>query len=172
MLKGTGILLILLGSTGLGLTMAGELEKRIEELQTLQQLMLLLRSEIRYMHQPLPEAFLRMGREAPEPFGDFFMRTAAALQKRDGQTAGRIWTENLGILLPRLHLERHEVQELRELGNMLGYLDVEMQLNVLDYYLEKLKNSTEQARETAKSRKKVYRYLGVLGGAALVLFII
>lgn len=172
MLKGIGILLILLGSTGLGAVKAGELEKRMEELQTLQQLMLLLRSEIRYMHRPLPEAFLCMGRDAPEPFGDFFRRTAAALQKRDGQTAGRIWRENLRTLLPCLHLERQEVRELRELGSMLGYLDVEMQLNVLDYYLERLKNSTEQAWETAKSRKKVYRYLGILGGAALVLFII
>ena len=50
-------------------------------------------------------------------------------------------------------------------------LDVEMQVNTLDHYLEQLKLSTAQAAETAKSRRRIYRYLGALGGAALVILI-
>jgi len=172
MLKGAGIVMILLGSTGLGLTMAGELEKRIVELQQLQQLMMLLRSEIRYMHQPLPEAFLHLSGGAPQPFGNFFVQTAKDLQKRDGQTAGQIWTRNLQVFLSGLHLNRKDIQDLQDLGNMLGCLDVEMQLNALDYYLEQLRCSAERAAETSRSRKKLYQYLGILGGAALVIFII
>ena len=56
MLKAVGILCILAGSTGLGMSMARELELRIEELLQLQKLMLRLRGEIRYMHRTLPEA--------------------------------------------------------------------------------------------------------------------
>ena len=57
MLKALGILCILAGSTGIGFLYAQELELRMAELQQIQQLLLLLRGEIRYMHQPLPEAF-------------------------------------------------------------------------------------------------------------------
>jgi stage III sporulation protein AB len=54
---------------------------------------------------------------------------------------------------------------------MLGYLDVEMQVDTLDHYLEQLKLSSAQAMETAKSRRRMYQYLGALGGAALVILI-
>ena len=172
MLKGIGILLILSGSTGLGLTLAGELEKRIRELRVLQQLMMVLRGEIRCMHRPLPEAFLRLGGTAPEPFGEFFLRTAKDLQQRNGQTARQIWADNLEKCLGSLHIGPQERQELLELGNMLGYLDVEMQLNALDYYLERLSGSVERAVETSKGRRRLYQYLGVMGGIMLVIFII
>ena len=52
MLKFVGMLLVLGGSTGIGISMAKELDQRIEELRILQQLILALRGEIRYRHLP------------------------------------------------------------------------------------------------------------------------
>ena len=72
MLKAVGILCILAGSTGLGMSMARELELRIEELLQLQKLMLRLRGEIRYMHRTLPEAFFNLAGSASPPFSVFF----------------------------------------------------------------------------------------------------
>lgn len=172
MLKGIGIVFILAGSAGLGFSMAADLRRRMQELQTLRQVMLVLRSEIRYMHQPLPEAFLNLSRSAPAPFAEFFRRTAEDLQQRKGQTARQIWGLNLKKYLSGLHLGRQESQELLELGNMLGCLDVEMQLNALDYYLEQLKAASGRAAEAAESRRRLYQYLGILSGAALAVFII
>lgn len=171
MLKLLGILCILSGSTGLGISFARELDLRIQELSQMQQLMLLLRGEIRYMHQPLPEAFLHLSGNAPVPFREFFSHTAEDLQQRNGQTAEEIWKRNLKQYLPGLHLGRQEIKDLEKLGGMLGYLDVEMQVNALDYYLEQLKLSACHARETAKNRRKLYQYMGALGGAALVILV-
>lgn len=95
MLKAVGILCILAGSTGLGMSMARELELRIEELLQLQKLMLRLRGEIRYMHRTLPEAFFNLAGSASPPFSDFFRQTSLELQDRSGQTAEEIWTRNL-----------------------------------------------------------------------------
>ncbi len=72
MLKALGMVCILAGSTGIGILCAAELDLRIRELEELEQRMLLLKGEIRYMHQPLPEAFLHLSAGAPPPFGDFF----------------------------------------------------------------------------------------------------
>lgn len=172
MLKGIGIICILFGSTGLGFTVARELEKRVRELQELRQIMMLLQGEIRYMHQPLPEAFSRLGHGAPEPFRDFFLGTAEDLHRRNGQTAEQIWKKNRKAHLSGLHLSRQEQKEFEELGSMLGYLDVEMQLNALDYYLEQLRQSVTRASETWNSRRRLYQYLGVLSGLMLIIFII
>jgi len=171
MLKIFGILCILSGSTGIGLTCARELELRITELQELQQALLQLRGEIRYMHQPLAEAFLHIAGNAPEPFRKFFLHTAGDLQKRNGQTAEEIWGRNLKNDMAELHVSRKEMGELKKLGSMLGYLDVEMQISALDYYLEQLRLSVEQAREAAGNRRRLYQYMGILGGAALVILI-
>lgn len=171
MLKLLGIICILSGSTGLGLSFARELDLRIQELSQIQQLMLLLRGEIRYMHQPLPEAFLHLSGNAPAPFREFFSHMAEDLQQRNGQTAEEIWKRNLKQYFWGLHLNRQEMKDLEKLGGMLGYLDVEMQVNALDYYLEQLRLSVCHAQEAAKSRRKLYQYMGVLGGAALVILV-
>ncbi|MBS6397524.1 MAG: stage III sporulation protein AB [Clostridiales bacterium] len=171
MLRLTGMVCILCGSTGLGLAFARDLDLRIEELNQLRQLMLLLRGEIRYMHQPLPEAFLHLAADSFGCFGEFFRQTGQDLIRRDGQTSEEIWKRNLKQYVPGLHMTGQEQRELEKLGSMLGYLDVEMQLNALDYYLEQLKVSLEQAAEAVGSRRKLYQYLGVLGGMALVILI-
>lgn len=171
MLKILGIFCILSGSTGLGLACARELELRITELLQLQQMMLLLQGGIRYMHQPLPDAFLNLSGNAPDPFRSFFFYTARDLQRRSGQTAEEIWRRNLKKYFSGLHISRQEQKDLEKLGSMLGYLDVKMQVNALDYYLEQLRLSVEQARKVSESRRKLYQYMGVLGGAALVILI-
>lgn len=171
MLKILGIICILSGSTGLGLICAGELELRIAELLQLRQTMILLRSEIRYMHQPLPEAFLHISGNAPSPFRDFFLHTAQDLHRRNGQTAEEIWTRNLKRYFSGLHISEQEQKDLEKLGSMLGYLDVEMQMNALDYYLEQLELAGQQAQEASRSRRRLYQYMGVLGGAALAILI-
>ncbi len=170
--KGIGVLFILCGSAGMGFAMAGDLDQRLRELEQLRQLVMLLKGEIRYAHRPLPEAFLHLGEDAPAPFGDFFLRTGRDLGRRSGRSAGQIWTENMDHLAGSLHLNRQELRELRELGNLLGCPDVERQLGALDYYLERLGLAAADAAQTAGERKRLYRYLGVLGGAALTIFLL
>lgn len=171
MLKGLGMLCILAGSTGIGMSMAKELDLRIGELVALRHLMLSLRGEIRHMHQPLPEAFSHLADQAPAPFEAFFSGTAKELEMRCGSTAEEVWNRNLEKYLSDIHLSRQERLEFQKLGSMLGYLDVEMQVDTLDYYLEQLKLSTAQAMEAAKSRRRLYQYMGMLGGAALIILI-
>lgn len=172
MLKILSAFCILAGSTGTGLCLARELEQRIRELLELQQLMLRLRGEIRYAHEPLPEAFLHLGMGNRGTFAEFFLKTAEDLQERKGRTAEQIWQENLSNIFSGLHLSSREKEDLVRLGGSLGSLDVEMQLNMLDYYLEQLRNSIEQAAETSRSRRKLYQYLGILSGLMLVILVI
>lgn len=171
MLKLLGILCILSGSTGFGLLCAQELELRIQELQKLQEVVLLLRGEIRYVRCPLCELFFHAGASTGEPFESFFIQTAEDLQQRNGQTSEEIWKKNMRKYLSGLHISRSEYQDLEKLGSMLGCLDAGMQINALDYYEEQLRLSCGQAREASRSRRRLYQYMGALAGAALVILI-
>ncbi|MCD8361865.1 MAG: stage III sporulation protein AB [Lachnospiraceae bacterium] len=167
-----GILLLLAGTGGLGMRMADELDMRIRELQSLQQIVLLLNGEIRYLHRPLPEAFSSVEKRSQPPFQDFFRRVAEDLRRRNGQSAQIIWERNLKSCVRELHLTEQDVRELKELGGMLGCLDVKQQLGALDYYQENLNRALDDAVEDAKKRKKLYRYLGILSGALVAVFIL
>ena len=123
------------------------------------------------MHQPLPEAFAGLAEKASEPFGTFFAGTAEELELRRGSTAEEVWRRNLQKDLNDLHLSAGELEAFADLGSMLGYLDVDMQLNALDYYLEQLKESSLRATEVSKTQKKLYQSMGILGGAALAVLV-
>ncbi len=171
MVKLIGIVCIIAGSTGVGMSCAQDLELRIAELAQIRQLVILLKGELRYMHQPLPEAFLHLSEKAASPFREFFVKAAEDMVERKGRSVENIWKQYLPECVSRLHITRQEIKELEKLGNVLGYLDVEMQINTLDYYLEQLEWSSTQAQEASRSRRKLYQYMGILGGAALSILI-
>ena len=172
MLKMLGILCILTGSCGIGFTMAAELDARIRELLQLQKLTIRLRNEIRYMHRTLPDAFAVLAGGSGTPFREFFGAVSARLRGGSGQTAEEIWKESMEKYLSVLHLAGQDLAELEKLGGMLGCLDVEMQLNALDYYLDQLMQSEQRAEQAAEKQKRLYRYLGILSGAVLTILII
>ena len=90
---------------------------------------------------------------------------------RMGQTAGEIWNRNLNGIRKMLFLTKKEQQDLEEFGQLLGRMDMPMQLSAIQFYQEKIALSLAEAKEMAGNRQRLYRYLGALGGAALVLVI-
>ena len=154
MLKIMGWSLILVGGLGFGDAAARELGKRVAQLEELQRLLLILQGEIRCVRLTLPAVCELLAKDAKAPFQQFFWKVSEDLGKRTGQTAGEIWSRNL-----------------KEIGQLLGRMDMPMQLSAIQFYQEKIMLSLAEAKAAADSRQKLYRYLGALGGAALVLVI-
>ena len=154
MLKIMGWCLILAGGLGFGDAAARELRKRVAQLEELQRLLLILQGEIRCVRLTLPAVCELLAKDAKAPFQQFFWKVSEDLGKRTGQTAGEIWSRNL-----------------KEFGQLLGRMDMPMQLSAIQFYQEKIMLSLAEAKAAADSRQKLYRYLGALGGAALVLVI-
>ena len=115
--------------------------------------------------------FMQLAKDAKAPFQQFFWKVSEDLGKRTGQTAGEIWSRNLKEIQKLLFLTKKEQQDLEEFGQLLGRMDMPMQLSAIQFYQEKIMLSLAEAKAAANSRQKLYRYLGALGGAALVLVI-
>ena len=56
-------------------------------------------------------------------------------------------------------------------NNERKYIGIVFQINGLDYYLEQLKLSEQYAREAASDRRRLYQYMGILGGIGIVILI-
>ena len=62
--------------------------------------------------------------------------------------------------------DRHELEEL---GNTLGYLDVDMQLQALKLYQSRLDQSIRSWEREKEKRTRLYPILGVISGLLICL---
>ena len=63
-------------------------------------------------------------------------------------------------------------KEWLTLGENLGYLDMEMQLHMLEIFQTHLSESMEEEREEVKRQSKLSRILGVMSGIFLTVLLI
>lgn len=172
MLKLVGAVLILASATGLGISYSLDLKKRCMELRLLKQLVYLLRGELKYTRTPLPDAFGHMAERMREPFSAFLRSMERELGNLEGKTFGELWRGQIDRELAGTFLKKEDKEQLKTLGEVLGYLDLEMQLNSLDLYLEQLDLSILEAQEAIRTKRKLYQSLGVAGGIFLILLLL
>ncbi|MCI8599173.1 MAG: hypothetical protein HFJ10_12170 [Lachnospiraceae bacterium] len=172
MLKIMGALMILASATGIGVSCSMDLKKYCMELRLLKQLLYMLRGEIKYTKTPLAEAFERIAVRLPEPFSTFLRQTAQEMENLDGRTFGELWREQIRTGLPGTHLKKDDKEQLGALGEVLGYLDLEMQVSSIELYLEQLEISIRSAQDAITAKQKLYQSLGVAGGIFLVILLV
>ena len=172
MLKIIGIGLVICGSTATGLAISRDMEKRILELNELQKMLKMLAGEIGYANATLAESFHHVAKRIKKPFSCFLENMALHMEAFLGHPMQEIFQRHVEEDLSHTALLAEDLEQLVRFGEQLGYLDVKMQLNAIAMYERQLCDTCTQAREVFKSKSKVCRYLGVMGGLFLaVLFV-
>lgn len=172
MLRLLGAVLVIAFSTGYGFTMGVEVKQRLEELRALKKLVLMLRGEIKYAKAPLPEAFQNMGGRLKEPFQSWCNRMSEELFSLSGKNFLEIWEKHIKEDLGKSRLKKEDLKLLASLGEQIGYLDVQMQLNNIDLYVEQLEVEIRQAKAEAAKKVRIYQCLGTMAGILFVIFMI
>lgn len=172
MIKIIGAILVVCASWGIGLHMSQILEVRLKELIELKRGLELIRGEIRYQLTPLPETFTVTSTKMKKPFSNVFFNIGETLEARGGQSFACIWKEKWEEASVLLHLEKEDMELLYTLGTSLGYLDKEMQVNAIDFFLAQVDERMEEAKNNIHSKKKVYQTLGLMGGFLVVIVLI
>lgn len=172
MIRTAALALIAVSCAGLGFVKSQALSARIRDLMLLRKILRLLTGEISYAGTPLPEAFYRIGCKMEMPFRDFLQDLSVDMGKYDGASFSEIFNRNTDCHLKETRLTREDLEEWKEFGRMLGYLDREMQLATLKSFDETLAEKISELKEGLPAQKKLYRSLGVLGGLFLVIFLV
>lgn len=170
MLKMWGLCFLFLGCLIFGLTKSANLHKRLELLEELRRVLMLLSGEIRYIHSPLPEAFRRVGQKAAEPFGTFFKAVADDMEGDEKKPLWELFQKERRRFQGTA-LQKEDIELLLELGKQMGYLDITMQLRTLELYGTMLEEVIQKAAGDYSGKARMYRYLGVLGGLFLVVLL-
>lgn len=167
-----GIVVVLLASCGLGFRISYELIYRIEDLQQIKRVIVMLRGEIKYANAPLNEALSSIAFRVPVPWKDLLMEMTETMEACDGNTFASIFQTMQKKYLDGTSLLPNDRNRLVEFGANLGYLDKEMQIGSIDLYLEDLEEQIKEAGEKVEKNGKLYRIMGMAVGVMILLIIL
>lgn len=172
MMKMAGALLIT-GTTSLwGIKEASKVKNQLKHMKCLQKIICLIQSEIRYSKAYLGEIFWKIGQSAEEPYKSWLLEMSKKANTFSGESFEDIWKGSVEKNLKILELPVCELEALKSLGNQLGYADVQIQVKLLDIYLEHLEYTISEVQEEIKGKTRLYHCLGVMSGLliSIVLF--
>lgn len=168
-IKILGAALVIISSSGLGFYMAAQWGEHLKTLEKLKKMIFLLKGEIVYANSPLTEAFERTGKKAGGGIGDLFLAVSERLMEQHGEPFFTVWQDEIDKLPKEVCLSREDKQNLKGLGEHLGYLDMDMQERNILLYLEQLDLSINYLRKHKQEKSRLYTTLGIMGGLFLTI---
>jgi stage III sporulation protein AB len=171
MIKLLGALLVLVASTATGFAFAAKVAKRPLQIRELRMCLSLLRTEIDYGSRLLTEAFSRIAETGEGPVRKLFGKVADRLKEADGLSVSECLRETLDAHWEETSLGREEKQVLLRLGEVLGASSRPDQLHHLEMAERHLAAEEDKARDERDRFVKMYRTVGILAGALLVILL-
>lgn len=171
MLKTIGILLVVLGASGAGFSMALSVQRNVTVTQQLISSLEQMKNEMLYRKTPLPELMRVLSVTSKGPAAVFFCKVADDLFLRQEASVFAIVKKNLALMSATAFSPsvRHV---LMNLGSGLGKYDLEGQTRAIDLALTRLRDILEQSMLEQRGRAKSYCTLGVCAGLAIAIMML
>lgn len=171
MIQLIGILLILFAGLMIGFVQAAKYADRTKQLRELLHLLKRLETEIGYGHTPLPQA-LRQAAGHGEGGVKRLFRDAADRLTADSSSFRDVWQRTLEEGWGRTALKNSERSALQRLGESLGLSDREDQAKHLRLAMLQIQTEEETARDEQVRYGKMWKSLGILTAALVVILIV
>ncbi|WP_166239148.1 stage III sporulation protein SpoIIIAB [Paenibacillus turpanensis] len=168
MLKLVGAVLIMSAATLYGFQRASRYGKRPVQIRQLIHALQLLETEIVYGYTPLPTALTRIAAQTPAPLERLFRKTAE-LMREPGAVTADCWEQAVKETWSDTAMEKAEREIAQRLGANLGLTDRQDQVKHIRLASSQLRSEEETAREDQRRYEKMWRTLGVLMGALVVI---
>lgn len=111
------------------------------------------------------------GRLTP-PFSDFLKNVAQRADAYDGILFADIFMQEAENAFRDSALTKEDKEELRQLGQYLGHLDITQQENAMALFQQELERKIQAVQAEIPVKKRLYQSLGVLGGIFLAITLI
>ncbi|SDD43870.1 stage III sporulation protein AB [Paenibacillus sp. UNCCL117] len=168
MIKLLGAGMILLAGTLLGMYQASQLAKRPRQIGDVIRLLQRLETEIVYGFTPLPAALRTTGQSSSTEAGALFVRTGEQLASSGGRPVQLIWQETVTSLWKDLSMKQGEKEVLLQFGATLGLTDRDDQVKHVRLAINQLQSEEEGARDEQRRYERMWKSLGLLVGALIV----
>lgn len=171
MIKLIGALMILAAGAMIGFGQARRLRERPVELRRFIMMLQQLETEIEYGFTPLPEALYKLGRQHRAQLSGMMADIAAQLKSEAGVTVDEAWRRSVGRYWPSLAMNQEDREIIVQLGAVLGTSDREDQLKHLRLAVSLLAAREAEAAEERRKYEKMWKSLGLLGGALIAVIL-
>jgi stage III sporulation protein AB len=165
--------LVITGAALMGINYALSRKKRLEELKILEWVVSSLEDEIRYHHALIYEACINTSMRFGQPFSGWLALVGDELVKGAGENNFQeIWNNSLRFLNENSHMKSSDIDELRETGRILGYLDIEAQERGMELEKERIHNIILRESGEISGKMKISVVLGFMVGILLVVLLL
>lgn len=171
MLKWIGALLLISGTTGFGISLKRDMLERIGQLKYMNYIIELMKSEISYYQEALPEICGLLARRTKAPYSLFFDKIAERMVHNDGTAFSIIWQEESKKLTRKMPLSSEEKELWGRLCQYMGYGDKKLQEHALLAQQQEWSRRIQLLEEAAVSKGKLYTSLGAAGGLLLTILL-
>lgn len=168
LLKLLGAILIVVAGAMIGHLKARKLADRPAQIRRFIRALQQLETEISYGFTPLPEALHKLAQQTTEPLSSIFGIIAANLESHEGLSVKESWDQAILERWSYTAMQDGELDIIVQLGSSLGTSDREDQLKHLRLASSQLGSMESEAAEEQRRFEKMWRSLGVLGGALIV----
>lgn len=172
MIKILGGIIICLSMSALGIKQAISVEKRLDILNEFEKSLVLLKGEIKYSAASLPESVLSVSKRTNGRIMEFYRDVYKIISNSPEILFSKVWEDECNKLAGIEEVNREDLSLITDLGAQLGHLDVDMQIKNIELCISRLKERQLNAAEDIKNKSKLYKTLGISGGALLTLLLL
>ena len=158
--------MIIAASSGIGFAKSNDLQSHLDQLEEIQKLFYLLRSELQYIRAPFAEMFEKIGKKTKDPYGTWLLNLSERLQRKGTGSFWDIWCLSITDNLKVSQLKEDELEELKNVGKNLEYIES------LDLFIEQMEYRIKNTKEAYRSKRKLCQSMGIMGGIFLVILLL
>lgn len=169
MIKLLGGCLVFAGCLGLGLWYRYQFGARIKALRSLEHMLELLASEVRYGRATLPECCSHIAGGLDLDFEEAFREVGRRMEENMGTSFGEVFREEMEKALGGLPLQEADRENFLRFAARTGFSDSQMQLREIEQSAELLRNTRERLERENTEKCRMAVGLGAMGGLLLIL---
>lgn len=159
-----GAIMVCVSCSLIGIYFSLKESYRIMDLNEMKKAIIILKSEIEYAMNPLPEALMNISFRTNNGIGCFFKSLSDKITSKHEQDISTLWNDTLREALGNTHLTEADFESIEQLGRTLGYLDKNLQLNSIDLLINYINDTMEQLQASNIKNKRMYRSMGIITG--------
>ena len=159
-------MLIIFACSGWGYSKNRELNNHLKELENMKQIFHMIRGQLKYTRGTFEDVFEEIGDKVDGSMGKWLKELGKRLYQKDGKSFEDIWKISIERELKESHLRKEDLDKLLRLGRNLDHFEN------IDLFIEQLEYKIQTTREAYKTKGKLYKSFGIMGGVFLVILFI
>lgn len=170
MIKFLGLVLIVVTSSCIGFYLANNLNKRVVLLEKNLLLVDKMQTYIRYNHTPTNQIISELSND--ENFENLHYIEKCQNLLKETNDFPKAWKCSVEQCKNELNIDNKDINILKSIGDTLGSVDVEGQLNDFKLKENLIKQNLKDAVSIKNNYSKMYRSLGILCGIGVAIILV